>query len=413
MKILVASPLEITLTKVLRKCNHDVTLVHDIHEIIATFHSFKPDVVMLDRSTDAFQYLKQIYLEEDFHKTIFIYLSDNLNDPQLLKVIDAGFDDFFIQTENEIEIQIYIKRMQHLSDLKKQLYFYSTRDPLTEVGNPAELENRLLKAIEESDQTNLPFAILFIDLDNFKMVNDNIGHLMGDALLKEIAKRLKSCLRTYDFIARVGGDEFVIILKDIENTYDVDRIAQKIIETMSKSYTLNKMEVMVKLSMGIALYPEDGADAISILQNADIAMYHAKKLGQNNYQFHSTAQQLQYKNKIELENDLNFALDKNELFLQYQPIYDLKEKEIVGMEALLRWHHKIKGLILPEVFIPIAEENGIIFQITEWVLEEICRQVSEWDFDQMKDFKISFNVSASLLLKKNLSKSILTVIEKS
>ncbi len=412
MKILMIALPGNKLEKVLQQCNHDVAFVDKEDQIISKFKLFQPDVVIIDHQFDAFQYVKKIYSEEEFHKTVMIYYSSDA-DESLMKAIDAGFDDFYIQTDDEMLIKIYVKRMQHLSDLKKQLYFYATKDVLTEIGNPALFENQILKSIEEADVTQLPFALLFIDLDNFKMINDNVGHLLGDALLKEVAKRLKSCLRDNDFIARVGGDEFVIILKDIENPHDTDVIAQKIIENISKSFIVNKIEVLVKLSMGIAFYPEDGHDAASVFQNADIAMYHAKKIGPNNYQFHSAAKQLQYKQQIELENDLNFALDKKEFLLYYQPIYDLKEKKMVGLEALLRWHHKVRGLILPDVFIPLAEESGIIFQITEWVLGEICRQAYEWELDRAQNFKISFNVSASLLLQKNLTKSILNVIENS
>lgn len=413
MKILVASHSDSLFMKVLRQCNHDITLVKEENKILSQCKLIQPDVVMIDHQFDALQYVKQLNSEEHYPNAVMIYLSSDANDVNLLKAIDAGFDDFFIQTENETKIKIYIKRIQHLSDLKKQLYFCVTRDALTEIGNPAAFENQLLKAITDADQAELPFAILFIDIDNFKVVNDNIGHLLGDTLLKEIAKRLKSCLRLNDFIARMRGDEFVIILKDIENTFDADHIAQKIIDTMSKPFTIHKTEILIKLNMGIAFYPDDGHDAASIYQNADIAMYYAKKLGHNNYQFHSAAKQLQYKQQIELENDLNFALDKNEFILYYQPVFDLKTKSMVGLEALLRWHHKVRGLIFPDVFIPIAEESGIIFQITEWVLEEICRQVYEWELEHASNFKIAFNVSASLLVKKNLTKSILRVIEKS
>lgn len=411
MKILVMAPAENILSQFLQQ-SHDTKLVRQMQEIIPVFNTFKPNVMIFDRTMDAIHSLKQIYLAEEFQKTVYVYLSDSIHDPQLTTVIDAGFDDFFIQTEDALALQIFMKRLQHLSDLKKQLYLHETHDALTEVGNPTELANRLLKTIEESDQTYLPFALLYIDLGHFKIINDHLGHLLGDALLKEVALRLKNCLRCNDYIARAGGDEFVIILKDIENARAVDFVVQKILAAMAKSYTLNKMEVIVKLSIGIALYPADGMDAVTLLQNADIAMYHAKKMGQNFYQFHSAEQQLQFKNKINLENDLNFALDNKELFLMYQPIYHLKEKEIAGMEVLLRWQHQTKGLIMPEVFIPIAENGDVIFQISEWVLTEICRQVREWELEQIKNFKISFNVSASLLLKKNLTKSILTIIQK-
>lgn len=413
MKILVATLYGNFLTEVLQQCNHDIIIVNDKNNIISSLQANQSDVVMIDQQFDAFQYMKQIDSEEEFHKIVMIYVSSDSHDINLIKAIDAGFDDYFIQTNDEMLVKIYIKRMQHLSDLKKQLFYYSTQDALTEMGNAKLFENRLLKSIEDADETQLLFALLFIDLDNFKVVNDNIGHLMGDVLLKEIAKRLKSCLRHNDFIARMGGEQFVIILKDIENAYDVDTIAKKILESMMQSFTIHKTDVRIKFNIGIALYPNDGHDAASILQNADIARYYAKKLGHDQYQFHSSAKQLQYKQLIELENDLNFALEKKEFILYYQPVYDLKQKKIIGLETLLRWHHKVRGLILPDVFIPLAEESGIIFQMTEWVLEEVCRQAYEWELEHVKNFKISFNVSASLLLQKNLTKSILSVIQKS
>ena len=270
-------------------------------------------------------------------------------------------------------------------------------DALTGLPNRLLFTDRLTHALNLANRRkgNQWFAILFLDLDHFKTVNDTLGHLLGDQLLIMVAKRLQECLRTSDSIARFGGDEFVFLLEDLDETHDAIEVAERILVDIGASYNLAGHEVNVTASIGIVLNNGEYENAEEVLRDADIAMYRAKNLGRNRYVVFNSAMRANVVQHLELEQGLHNALEKHQLELHYQPITSLKNRQVTGFEALIRWRHPEKGLIPPSEFIPFAEESGLILPIGAWVLKEACKQMSEWQqrFPCNPPLNISVNLS--------------------
>jgi len=406
MKILVVDDAKTHLAymeKTLSSLNHEILTATNGPDALKIFSASKPDLIILDVNMpdmDGFEVAKQIRnIEPEWIPIIF--LSGIIDDKNIEKGIDAGGDDYLYKPSSEIAIAAKVKAMQRIYDIKNKLNFLSKTDALTGISNRFHFEMTIKKMIDEFKNTNSTFVLLFIDIDNFKMINDSFGHLIGDNLLKEVSKRLKFCLRIDDFVARMGGDEFSVILKDVEINDLLNVFIKKIRKVLSTPYHIGKNTFCINTSIGVSCYPTDGTNESTLLQNADIAMYHAKTMGKNNFQFHSKLQSTQFKQKILLENELHFALERKEFSINYQSIYHLKNQQIVGIEALLRWNHPKHGILSPDLFIPIAEESGIILPISEWIFEEICKQAREWSLDKIPHFKLSFNVSPLQLLNKN------------
>ena len=259
-----------------------------------------------------------------------------------------------------------------LKRTQRELYDAAHSDRLTALPNRFSLEQRLQEAVAAARADGSRFALLFLDLDRFKAINDTLGHGAGDAVLREVATRLQKCVRGADFIARPGGDEFVILLSRIAGITDVEFLARRIIEMLSAPIRLHERTVYVGASVGAAVFPDHGRDAEALTAHADAAMYRAKAAGGGGLAIYESAHQARDAERFALEADLREALARNEFKLEYQPVVDLARNEIVGCEALLRWHHPIRGTISPEVFVPIAESSSSIVEIDRWVLREAC-----------------------------------------
>jgi diguanylate cyclase (GGDEF)-like protein/PAS domain S-box-containing protein len=259
---------------------------------------------------------------------------------------------------------------------ESQLLHQATHDSLTGLANRYQLHQQLTKITER--EPSRPLATLFLDLDRFKLINDSLGHDIGDALLCQAAKRLKRCLRGNDTIARFGGDEFVILLDDIRGVEDAQTVAAKILDAFSAPFMIEKHRLFVSTSIGIGLYPEHGGDSQTLLKHADTAMYQAKQAGRNRVAVFSEALGKHASSQLSIENELRQALDLEQLCLYYQPIVDTQDGTIVGAEALLRWQHPQVGLIAPDAFIPQAEESGLILPIGEWVIDRAIAQAAAW-----------------------------------
>jgi diguanylate cyclase (GGDEF)-like protein/PAS domain S-box-containing protein len=258
-----------------------------------------------------------------------------------------------------------------LAELRAQ--YLADHDALTNLPNRRLLEDRLTQALALSERNRKQTAVMFIDLDRFKVVNDSAGHAAGDAVLKEVSQRLAKQLRTGDTICRIGGDEFVVVLPQFTRLSDIAHVSQKIIETVSQPVNYNDQDLSVSPSIGISIFPDDGRDAETLIRNADAAMYHAKETGRANYQFFTEQMNLAATRRMQLENDLRNSLQNQELRMFYQPTIEIASGKIVGYEGLLRWQHHARGLISPAEFIQLAEDTGLILRIGDWVLGAVAR----------------------------------------
>ncbi len=278
-----------------------------------------------------------------------------------------------------------------------EMDYQARHDTLTGLSNRLYFSEELASVIDDHKTNGKQCAVLFIDLDKFKMVNDTMGHNAGDILLVQTAARLGSCLRSGDILARMGGDEFNVLLKNIKSINDAAVVAQRMLNEVSKPYEISGSKLVIGASIGVSIYPDNALDADGLLRYADTAMYKAKELGRNNCQFFSDEISQESHARVEMERDLRLALENNELQVYYQPIIDVNTMNIVGAEALLRWDHPDKGMVSPGLFIPVAEETGMIVQMGKMVLETACKQCKAWQDSGYDDFEISVNVSPAQL----------------
>jgi diguanylate cyclase (GGDEF)-like protein len=275
-------------------------------------------------------------------------------------------------------------------------------DPLTGLPNRYMFNDRLEQEIKKSDRSGLPLALLFLDLDRFKEVNDTLGHSVGDNLLKITAQRLKECARKSDTVARLGGDEFTIILSELDDIGSVYRVIESILTSVEEPFHLEDEQAFVSTSIGVTFYPGDAKNAEELIRNADQAMYAAKNAGRNRISFFTKNMQNVAEKRMRLANELHHALAKNQIWVAYQPILELKTGRIAKAEALARWQHPTLGAIYPSEFIPIAEHTGLIIEIGNWIFKQALQQVKLWQKEYDSDFQISVNKSPVQIHEKHV-----------
>ena len=298
--------------------------------------------------------------------------------------------------EDDGRLSAYVSVFADITDVKKsehQLWQLAHHDALCNLPNRLLLDARLDHAMQRAHRVSSKLAVLFIDLDRFKNINDSMGHHVGDELLKDIARRLQSAVHEDDTVARLGGDEFVVLLEDIQDANTARRIANRIIGRLSEPLTLREKSLVVTASIGISLYPDDGLDTESLLKHADAAMYQAKTLGRDRFAFYAPTLTHEIQQRLELEHDLRNALTNKEFSLHYQPQFASADGSLVTVEALLRWKHPRRGMVPPNDFIPIAEETGLIGELGCWVTETACRQVMQWRSESFPPFRLAVNLS--------------------
>lgn len=294
------------------------------------------------------------------------------------------------------------------SELEKRAQF----DDLTGLANRSLFTEQLSRAVGRSERKSSPLAVLFIDLDRFKSVNDTLGHDVGDALLRDVGKRLKKNVRIGDFTGRWGGDEFVVCLEDFGESSNAGAAAQKLLLVLSEKYQLGDSEVYATPSIGIAMYPDSGDNATRLIKAADIAMYEAKKRGGDRFQYYSSALNTKLAQREELEVGLRHALVRDEFVLHYQPRIDVSSGRLIGLEALLRWQHPRFGLLAPTRFLPILESSGLIHSAGEWIIATACRQLAAWQRRfELPDLSIAINLSPQQLLHKRLVQAVAKSLE--
>jgi len=284
-------------------------------------------------------------------------------------------------------------------------------DVLTGLPNRLLLRDRLEHALARAQRRKHHLAVLFIDLDSFKNINDSLGHAVGDQLLKEVASRLCASVRDVDTVARLGGDEFVVVLENLPDASDAVSVATNIHTVFARPITVGDQALHTSASIGIAIYPDDGENTESLIQNADTAMYQAKAQGHSHYQFFAPFMNEQARGKLALENTLRGALERDEFQLYYQLICDLRTGAIASVEALIRWESPGQGLVPPDKFIPIAEETGVIVQIGDWVIRQACRDLAGWQSQNLAPPRVSINISPRQLRQPGLAACIRTIIQ--
>jgi len=288
--------------------------------------------------------------------------------------------------------------MLRSSHIEKRLLRDALHDPLTGLPNRALLIDRLERAWQRAVRnSDYFFAVLFLDLDRFKLINDSLGHSIGDELLIEVSARIKECSRTLDSVARLGGDEFVILLEDIGDVSDAEKTAERILEIIRGPIVIRGNEISIACSIGIAVSSMDYTKSEDLLRDADTAMYRAKSNGKAQYAVFDRSMHAGSVTKLSLESELRRALEHREFCLHYQPIVSLLTGEIKSVEALIRWVHPVRGLVMPDDFIPLAEETGMITPIGEWALETACRQIKTWTHSGIPDLCVAINISSRQL----------------
>lgn len=371
------------------------------------------DVILLDLSLPDSQGLETIRrMHTHAPGTALIVLGGEDDDEQALTAMRHGAQDYLVKGKFDIHllgrvIRYTIERKRSEAEIKKLAYY----DTLTGLPNRVLFSDRLKQAITMADRDKRDTALLFLDLDHFKNVNDTIGHAYGDRLLKITADRIQSCLRGSDTVARLGGDEFVVILPLVTGAEDVSKVAAKILEALNKPVRFEEHDIYSSASIGISVFPDDGTSVDELLKNADIALYQAKERGRNNFQFFSKEMNVQALTRQLLESSMRQAIARNEFYLVYQPQYDIGSRSVVGLEALLRWRHPQKGNIYPLHFIAIAEETGMIIPIGEWVLRTACCQAKAWHDAGHPWLRIAVNISARQFKQDSFADLVRSILE--
>lgn len=311
-------------------------------------------------------------------------------------------------------IQAVVSTVRDITERKSyeaQLRYQANYDALTQLPNRNLLQDRLGHAIAHAHRYGRSVAVLFLDLDRFKMVNDSLGHRVGDALLQAAAARLTACVRKDDTVARLGGDEFVIVLEDLSGDDVATRVASKVLTVMENPFSIDDQEFFINCSLGISLFPRDGKDQETLIKNADTALHRAKDQGRGQIQFYTAEINTLVAKRLALETGLRRALEANEFRLHYQPQIDLNQGHIIGMEALLRWHHPQWGMIMPAEFISLAEETGLIVPIGEWALRTACAQLRAWHDADLPRIIVSVNLSSRQFMQVNLIDRVTQVLQ--
>ena len=316
-----------------------------------------------------------------------------------------------IRIQNNLLFITAARDITERKDAEQRINYMASHDSLTKLPNRTLLQDRIQQTLAHNNRRDQKAAVIFVDLDKFKTINDTLGHDIGDGLLQEASARLVSSVRSEDTVARQGGDEFIILLSTISHPEDAGVIAQKILDSITRPFIIKGKELHIGASIGISIFPEDGVDMETLLKNSDIAMYHAKESGRGNYQFFSSEMNEHATEKQSMISDLRHAAERGELFLVYQPVVDMQSGKIASMEVLLRWKHPEKGMISPVKFIPLAEESGLILPIGDWVIRTACEQLKHWQNQGYEVPRLAINLSAKQFRQKLLASNIEKILK--
>ncbi len=351
--------------------------------------------------------VEKISLTKNYSERMHVKRNDELG------VLIRGFNNMLSAIEErESELQRHGERLESLVELRtQQLHHRANYDALTRLPNRYLLMEKLHQAVESARRTNRVMALLLIDLDRFKIINDSLGHHVGDELLQALARRLSKISRVDDSVGRLGGDEFVILLGSVSSGKDAELVAKKVMEELSEPFVLRHHRLHISASIGISVFPDDASDPVGLLRRADVSMYRSKQHGKSAYSFYDSAMD-NSDQRLELESKLRSALSNNEIYMVYQPQVCIHTHTIIGVEALMRWHNRDLGEIFPTEFIPVAVEIGLINELTMWALADVCRQLRIWHDQNVKPVRIAVNVSAADLLMADFVAGVKENVEK-
>lgn len=373
-------------------------------ELVPHVHSLSPDSVVLMISGKS-------NIEtaiEAMHAGAFDYIMKPFDIRHVEAAVERALKQRLLLAEKRRYRDELEKLLQERTAEVDRLAYYDT---LTSLPNRTLFEDRLTQAVALAQRADKRVAVLFIALDQLKKVNDTLGHRAGDQLMQQVAVRLRGCVTESDTVARFGGDQFVLMMPEIERTKDAVDVIASIQEALNPSFNLDRQELFATASVGVSFFPDDGKETSSLVKNAGAALYRAKKSGGNEYRFYTADMHAKATKRFELETSLRHALDNHEFLLHYQPRVAIDSLRIVGVEALVRWQHPQLGLVPPGDFIPLAEETGLILPIGEWVLREACRQNREWQDKGFARMRVGVNISARQFQQHHLAETVMRILE--
>lgn len=405
--------------------NINITQAASAKDGLIQFESDDFDAVLLDYrlpDMDGLDTLRTLVKNPNHHAAILILTGALENDELEQQCIEAGAQDVLFKSDishKHLTRAIVHARTRHLLERElheshQRLRTLAENDSLTGLANRYYFDESLRTAIPRARRLNDQLALLFLDLDNFKIINDSLGHDAGDELLKEVARRLLHVVRNGDIVCRLGGDEFAILAHNFESQEPIVSLAERILEDLRRPIIIKKSEHYISASIGVATFPDAGNNAADMLKAADLAMYQAKHCGKNNYHFFSSALQAQAQERIRLEKELRALIPTDHFILYYQPIVDANTMEICGAESLIRWDHPTRGILPPSEFITLAEEIGLIIEIDSRTRLKACQQLSKWRAEKIvsENFTVKFNVCAQMLADDGLHLAIKNDLEK-
>lgn len=384
-------------------------------------------VILLDvqmPGLDGFSTAKIIKAREKTKNIPILFITaNNLDSEHIFMGYSVGaidyilkpFDPLILKSKVERFVELYvlnqkiIVQSEILEEKNKMIEHIAYHDGLTNLPNRRMFHDVMIQNLQNAKAKNETLGLMYLDLDRFKSVNDSLGHLMGDRLLQQVSKRLLSVMRDKDFVARLGGDEFVIVLSNSDREQCLE-IAEMLLNSFKTPFHIDSFEFYITTCIGLSIFPYDGEDSNTLMRNADAALYRAKEQGKNEYKVYHSGMNIESYRKFLMQNELRKAIELDQFTLVYQPRIDLMTEKVVNAEALIRWNHPNWGVVKPDVFIPIAEESNLIFEIDKWVLKKVCEQINSWK-KSLQPFKVSVNFSAQHFLQRNLIKQIKEILD--